>query len=405
MTLYRYRAVDDQGQPIEDTMEAGSARQVTQRLHERGLTVNAVEELHKERGLFRISKRLTWDDLNLFSEQLVAIARSELPLAPAIKALAADLRNPRLKPVLDRLGQDLERGASLEEAIMNQHTSFPKLYPAIIKAGEATGNLAGVLQLLTNYSSRIVGLRNTLQMALAYPITVIVIAACVISFMLLKVVPVFAEIFHEFGGQLPAPTLFWVRMGDSLQRHWSGIIIGVSVLIIAVQVGRRVLRRTETGRCWLDSIRLHVPMLGHLHYLLALSRFSRTLGVLLASRVPVLESLELAAAASDSPLLQRAAEEAGLQVAGGERIADALAGTGFFGHHFCWLLATGEDRGEADTALESLAIGFDREVASRDKLLSVMASPVLIVILGGIIVSIIVSLYLPIFSLGDVISH
>jgi type IV pilus assembly protein PilC len=403
MTLYRYRAVDEEGRPVEGTMEEGSARRVTSALQERGLSVNTVEELHKPKGLLRVSSRLTWTELNLFAEQLGAIARSELPLAPSLRALAADLKNPRLKPVLDRLCSDLEHGVALDDAIAAQHQSFPAIFPSLLRAGERTGNLPGVLQALTGYTGRMVNLRNMLQTALAYPAMVIVVTLGILTFMLLKVVPVFADIFKEFGGQLPWPTQFWMNVSTFVVFRWHLVLgAGFAGIALVVFLGK-LLKRSESGRCWLDSIHLHVPVLGRLRYLLATARFSRTLGLLLASRVPVLDSLELAAATAESPLLQRAAEEACMRVAAGERIADALRSTGFFGYQFCWLLGVGEGRGQAEEALENIAAGLDRELASRDRMLGVLISPILLVLLGTLLGSVIVSLYLPIYSLGHII--
>ena len=404
MTRYRYRAVDDAGNPVEDTMEETSAHRVTQKLRERGLTVNSVEKLGQERGLLRVSKRLKWEELELLAEQLASVARGGLPLAPALRALAADLRNPRLKPVLDRLSDDLDRGVTLEEAIQKQQASFPPLFSSVIRAGEVTGNLAGVLQILTKYTSRMVGIKTNLQLALAYPATVIVAALCVVGFLMVKVVPVFAEIFQEFGGQLPAPTRLCIEISDLVRYNWPELCIGAAGVVIAVIAGHRLLLRTQGWRCWADTVRLHLPVTGHLYYLMCLARFSRTLGMLLVSRVPVLESLELAAAASGSAQLERAVDDANLQVAGGQRISDALAGTGFFGHNFCWLLGTSEDRGEAEVALDSLADTFEREATARDKLVGIMTAPALIFVVGLMILFVVVSLYLPIFTLGDVIS-
>lgn len=404
MTMFRYRAVDDQGVAVDGTMEEASAHRVTQRLQERGLQVNSVEEMHKAPGLLRVSTHLTWDELNLFAEQLQAIARSSLPLAPSLKALAADLRNRRMKTVLDRMCHDLERGESLEQAVTNNHESFPRLFVSIIRAGEATGNLSGVLQLLSSYTARMVGLKNTLQVALAYPITVLIVAAFILGFMLVKVVPVFADIFNEFGGQLPWPTQFWVQVSDGFVHHWQGVILNTAIVAALVIIVWKLLRRSSTGRCWLDSIRLHIPIVGHVYYQMCVARFARTLGLLLGARVPVLDSLELAAASSGSAMLEQVVNTANLQVAGGERIADALSSTGFFGHSFCWLLATGEDRGEAELALNNLADSFEREALVRDRMMAILLTPVLVLGLGLIIVSIIVALYLPIFTLGDVIS-
>ena len=401
MTQYRYRALDDQGEAVEGTMEESSAHRVTQKLQERGLTVNDVEELYKDKGLLRVSKKLTWEDLQLFTEQLVSVTKSGLPLAPALGAMAADLRNPRLKPVLDVIQHDIEQGVSLEEAIAKHHESFPRVYASLVRAGEASGNLHGVLQLMCGYTARMIGVKQNIQVAMAYPLMVLLIAGLAGAFMIIKVVPVFAEVFDDFGGSLPAPTQFTLAVAEALQYNWPSMLMSIAAIVVSWKVANRLVARTESGRCWLDAWRYRAPILGHLHYLMSLARFSRTLGLLLASRVPALDSLELAAAASGSPVLARAVDDANLQVAGGERIADALASTGFFGHNFCWLLSTGEDRGEAETALDSLALTYERELASRDKMVAFMMSPILILIIGAVVAFFVMSMYLPIFSLGD----
>ncbi len=403
MTLYKYRAVDSEGAPVEDTMEAASAHQATRRLQERGLTVNSIEELHAP-GLMRVSHRLTWEELELFTQQLLAITRSELPLAPSLRSLAEDLRNPRLRPVLDNMHRDLERGASLEEAIEKNHQAFPRLFVSAVRAGEATGNLPAVLQLLASYASRMSGLKQTFQVAMAYPLMVAVLALLVMGYMLQKVVPTFAEIFQDFGAQLPAPTMFWIGISELTRYHWPEMVMAVAAIGIAFGVARAWLRRKEGGRAWLDSLRLHTPGLGHIHYQASLARFSHTLGLLLSARAPVLESLELAGAASGSPHLQRAVDESTVQVAGGEKIADALSATGFFPYDFCWLLLMGESRGKPEESLESLATTYERKAQTHERLIGSLAGPAFIVILALIVLSIVVSLYLPIFTLGDAIS-
>lgn len=404
MTRFRYRATDAKGDPFMDTMEADSARQVTVKLQERGLTVNSVEEVGKPKGLLRISKQLNWDELHLFTQQLYAITRTNLPLPAALRSLAADLKGSRLKPVLEAIQKDVEQGVALDVAIEKQHEAFPPLFADVVRAGEATGNLAGVLQLYLRHTERMLTLKGTLKTALAYPVIVVLLGTVLMGFLLTRVMPMFAEIFTEFGGDLPAPTKFWIRMGDTVSQDWPSLCIGVAVVLTTLHLIRRGMERFEGGRVRLDWLRLHTPLVGHLRYLLAVSRFSRTLAMLLASRAPLLPSLDLAAAASGSPLLQRAVAEASLRVAGGERIADALSGTGFFAYHFCWLLGMGEDRGEAELALENAAETMESEILSKDKILGATLAPVMVIIVGLLIGSVVFSLYLPIFTLGDSIS-
>ncbi len=400
MTRFRYRATDDKGQAVTDTMEARTARQVIARLHERGLTISAVEEIDKPRGLLRVSERLTMQELQAFVRQLHAITRSDLPLAPALKSLAADLPGGRFKAAVERLRQDIEQGLSLDEALEKRHAAFPQVFVDIVRAGQAAGNLSGVLQLYLHHTERVVRFRNTLKIAMTYPAIVLGVTALIVVFLLTTVVPIFGDIFNEFGGMLPMPTKLLV----SASRTFNDISVWMAIAIVVFCIGLYLLRRNiahfESGRIGLDWLRLHTPFYGRLHYLLAVSRFARTLSLMLASRASLLPGLELAGAASGSALLRRAVDEASLRIANGDRLADAFAATGFFSYHFCWLLRLGEERGEAEIALEGAADAMEQELSAKDRLLGNLLSPFLIVIVGVIIGGIVVSLYLPVFSFG-----
>lgn len=401
MAQYRYRALDHEGNAVEETIEAPSAHRATSILRERGLNVSSVEELAPPPTLLRVSRQLTWDELRIFVEQLMAVVRSGLPLAPALHSLAQDLRKPRLKAALERLRLDIEHGSGLDEALERQPKAFPSFFVSAVRAGERSGNLAGVLQLLCRHAARITQLRQTLQVALAYPVAVAVIACAVVVFLLLKVVPVFAEIFTDFGAELPWPTKILLRISDFIYYQ-----TGTALMVFPVVAGIFILvwialRRTDSGRVALDRLRMHIPVYGTLNYCVALARFCRTLEVLLAARAPIIESLELAAAASASPILERAVGKAILLVASGERVSDALSSTGFFGHSFCWTLGASEGRGELERALGALAETYEREVALRDRMSTAMISPVMVFVVALLVGSVIVSLYLPIFTLGN----
>ncbi len=403
MTQYSYRAVDSEGHDMSGSMEASSARHATQVLQERGLTVNEVQETHPRRGLLGVVHSLTWDDLEIFCQHLTSIAKGGLPLGPPLKHLADDLQNPRLKPVLETMHRDLENGASLEEAVDKQRNAFPLVFPAILRAGEASGNLPGVLQLLLDYTTRMVQLKNNLQTVMVYPLLLIVASACVLGFLMVKVVPVYTEIFSDFGTRLPAPTQFWVSVSQMVSSMGMGWLLVLPFAAAAWFGVRRVVDRTQAGRAWADTLLLHLPGIGRTYYLVAAGRFARTLSLLLTSRVPIVTSLELAGSVSGSVQIERAAMEAAVGVSGGERLSDALGRTRLFGAHFRWLLSTGEDRGEAETALDSFADACQREVSLRDRMLGIFIAPAVVVIMGLLIGSIVISLYLPIFSLGDAI--
>jgi type IV pilus assembly protein PilC len=403
MTMYKYRALDPEGNPVEDSMEATSAHAVTIKLQERGLTVSSVVEAYPDRRLLRVSGKLTWEDLQLLSEQLESIVKSGLPLVPSLKALASELRNPRLKPVLKRLHQDLERGVSLEDAVDKQHEYFPRVYPALIRAGEATGNLAGVMGLVSQHATRMADLKQRLQLALIYPVILAVTAFAIISFLMLKVVPIFAEIFGELGASLPAPTRLLLEISELFQHSFGKFLVTLALAVFLAGVALLWMRSSVAGCCRLDTIKLYLPWVGPTYHLGVQARFCRLMGLLLESRVPVLDAMELSGAAAGSPVLVRALEDAVLEVASGERLADALKQTRFFGHDTCWLLSTTEERGTTEEAFSSLASRFEHQAVAHEKFLGVMAAPVLVLLIGFVVAFVVFSLYLPIFTLGDAI--
>jgi type IV pilus assembly protein PilC len=399
--MYKYRALDPEGNPVEDSMEAASAHAVTQKLQERGLTVSAVVEAYPDRRLLRVSGKLTWEDLQLLSEQLESIVKSGMPLVPSLKALASELRNPRLKPVLERLHQDLERGVSLEDAVDKQHEYFPRVYPALIRAGEATGNLAGVMGLVSQHAARMADFKQRLQLALIYPVILAVTAFCIISFLMLKVVPVFGEIFGEFGAALPAPTQFLIDGSAFFRAYFDKILLALAVLAAGIIGLFLWLRRSVAGRCRLDTLKLYLPWIGPAYHMSVQARFCRLMGLLLSARVPVLDAMELSGAASGSPVLERALEDAVLEVASGERLADALEHTRFFGHDTCWLLATSEERGTTEEAFSSLAGRLEHQASTHEKFIGAMAAPVFVIVIGLAVAFVVFSMYMPIFTIGD----
>jgi len=404
MPQYRYRAVDNDGRVVEGTMEEESARRVTSTLKERGLQVSSVEEVGKRPGFLRLKSRLAWHDLDIFNQQLLAIVKSGLPIAPSLRTVAAEIKNRRLRRVLEDVRSQIEGGSSLEEAITSHPESFSPVYSTMIRAGERTGNLSGVLSHLCAYSGRMVEIKNGIQIAIAYPILVLVACSAVLGFLLVRVVPVFAGIYKDFGGSLPGPTQFWVAVSDFFVTNWPVLGIWAAVVLLLARLIPRVLSRSEPGTHALHWLKLHLPVLGVLYFRVSLARFCRSLGLLLSSKVPVLEALDLASAAAGNAVLRRAVNEAASLVEGGERVSDALASTGYFGHSLCWMLSTAEDRGDVDSALLELADMYERGVMRIDKLIVTFAGPAIVILLGLIVGYLVISLYLPIFMLGDAIS-
>ncbi len=405
MPLFEYRAIGPDGKPVEGSMDETSAQRVTQILRDRGLEVNSVRQVGRRPGLFRLKRRLTWEDINLLNEQLMAITKSGLPLAPSLKALAQDIGNRRLRPVLEDIHARLEAGGSLDDAFSSHPESFPPVYRSMLRAGERTGNLSGVLSHLCTYSERMVEVKNSVQEALAYPILVLVAACVILGFLMIKVIPAFAAVFQDFGAELPGLTQSVIDISSFFTGRGFDSFLWVLGALIVLVFGYKTFRRTETGEYAIDWLKSHVPVMGRLFSAASKAQFSRSLGLLLASNVPLMESLELAAAAAGNAVLREAVRDAARLIEGGDNISYAFESTGHFGHSFCWILGTAEERGEVDRALLDLADSFESSMGRTQRTIMTFVGPLAVIVLGFLIGSIVVALYLPIFTLGDAINQ
>jgi len=404
MPLYTYRAVDENGRAVTGTTDKSSARQVAAILRERGLQVSSIEPAQKRRGIPHLKRRLTWEEVNLFNEQLLAIARSDLPLVESLRALAADIESSRLRPVFASLQHELERGATLDEALAGLENQLPPAYVSAIRAGERTGNLPGVLAMLSEESARMVNLKNTVQAALAYPVLVTLATLLTVFFLFHTVVPEFAVLFDDFGGGLPWITRTLLGISRSVQRNWAYLMAGFAVVAAFFILWWRGYSRSGPRSVFMDRLRLWSGPFGRLYYAVSMSRFLRSLAMLEASEVPLLENLDLSAAASGNAVLSRAARRVSESTAQGEPISKAFEDAGFFDHTCCWLLAEAENRGDVAETMRHLAGMYCRTSERLDSVLATALTPVIIVFIGLTVGLIVVAMYLPIFSLADVMS-
>ncbi len=404
MPVFTYRAVDADGKASEGTLEAASAHACVVELTEQGLRVNAVEAVEERGGRF-LRKRgaLTWQDLDLFNEQLRTITKSGLPLASSLNALASELKGEKLKRVVRDIRFKLEAGASLAEALEGHPESFSPVYRSMVRAGERSGNLSGVLSHLCTYSTRMVELKHRLQEIMAYPAFVVVAVCAVVGFILAKIVPEFMEFYDDFGAELPFPTRSLAFLSTALRHRGAEVLTWVSVGAVALVFLGYFLRRSATGSYAFDWLALHMPVFGARNHAGAVARFSRSLGMLLANEVPVLESVALAGEAAGNAVLRNAARTAARHIENGTTIANALSATGFFAGTYCWMLDNAERAGEVDAALLSLADACEQDLEYRDKLIVSMAGPITLLVLGVLVGFVVVALYLPLYTIGDAI--
>ena len=399
MPLFRYRAVDTKGEAVNGTMDEASARRVTAILEVKGLQVSSVEAAATQ-GTYSFNRRLSWVDVEFLNAQLIALTRSGLPISPALDVLGRELRSGKLKRVVEDLRRALDSGSSLHEALERHRGVVPPVYIAAIRAGEETGNLPAILDLCAGFSARMVGIRSRLTEALTYPIVVFILMGFLLVYLLNNTIPQFAMVFRDFGAKLPAFTLFWISVSDVVRNNLGVLVALICAAIVLVIV----VSRTRQGRYALDWFKLKTWGVGHAFNAASMARFCRSMGVLLTGKVPVDTALELASATCGNSVLEEAALDARDSVIKGTRLALAFEVTGHFSRLFCWLIEVSETRGDTHTAMLELADNYDETFARYSRGMLSMIAPVILFLMAVVVVSVILGMYLPVFSWADAIS-
>lgn len=397
MPSFEYRGVDVTGNAAGDVIEDATAAQALARLQEQGYTVYAIEELKKAGRANR--RRLTWSDLDQFNQQLRMATRMGLPLAPAMKEMVRDLQDPHLKLAFDNVRTELEAGRTLEEALSRNGELFPPLYPAMVRAGEQTGNLAGVFDYLSGHSRSMMAMKTQLQAAMLYPLIVTGAAVALVVFILTKIVPVYVEIVNDFGGRLPWPTRFlWDLSGAiSTKPIASPALLALLVGLVAL-LGYGFVK--SAGRyLFLDRVRLRLPLFGKLLRLSALARLMRVLGILLKAEVPMTDSLVFAASAAGNKAMGHALLKSRDAVAAGSELAPALTLTQFFDRGFLWLIGTAERQGSLPDVILQMAADYEEAVERRRQWVQYTVISIVLVVQGGIIGFLLYAMYSPMFNI------
>jgi type IV pilus assembly protein PilC len=338
-------------------------------------------------------------DLAVMARQFATMIDSGLSLLRALAILAEQSSNKTLAKTLAEVRTAVESGESLSASLGKHPRVFPTLMVSMTRAGEVGGFLdRALLQIAGNFEAE-VKLRSKIKSAMTYPVVVFVLAIVAVIGMLIFIVPVFANMFKDLGGTLPAPTRVLVFLSHSLTLGLPVLIVGGVVFVI---VWGRV-RHTERVRRVVDPVKLKVPVFGSLFRKVAVSRFTRNLGTMLSSGVPLLTALDVVGEASGNVVIADAAESIGISVRAGDSLATPLSGHSVFPPMVVQMLAVGEDTGALDTMLSKIADFYDQEVEATTDALTSLIEPLMIAVLGGIIGAMIIALYMPIFSVFNLI--
>lgn len=409
MPTYIYKARNMSGAVVTGTIEAESQRSVILRLKQQHLMVISAEEEKPNIFINALNKislsvigRVGLRELVLFSRQLSTLINAGIPIVQCLNVLIDQVENKNFKKIIMTIREDIEKGASITMAMSKHPNVFNQLYTSMVKSGESGGVLDEVLERISSYLESVQALRRKVHAAMAYPAVVSFVATGIVIFLLTFVIPAFEGVFESFGAQLPLPTQILINVSRLLRQYlpWL-ILIGVVIFFII----RLIVTKTEKGRITFDSFCLKLPVFGQLFRKIAVSRFARTLGTLVRSGVSILEALEIVAKTSGNKIVELAVMGARSSIREGERITDPLRECGVFPPMVIQMVSVGEETGALDNMLMKIADYYDREV---DMIVSALASliePLLIVVLGIIVGTIVICMYLPIFMMSTIISR
>jgi len=401
---FEYKVRDKSGKLKTGKIEAETQAQVATKLKGMGYAPLSIDKanagMNKELSIPGFGKKkVKLKDLAVFSRQFATMINSGLSLLRALSILTEQTENKELARVLGEVRNDIETGSSLSVAMAKHPDVFPPLMVNMCRAGEVGGFLDMVLlQIATNYEAE-VKLRGKVKAAMTYPVVVLCIALLAVVGMLLFIVPTFAGLFDTLGGTLPLPTRVLVFLSGVLKIMIGPFLVG---LVIGLKVWSKVKRKPQV-RNVVDPLKLKLPVFGGLIQKIALARFSRNLGTMMKSGVPILQSLEIVAETTGNVVLERATRAVQESVRTGESLAQPLTEHPVFPPMVVQMMAVGEDTGALDTMLAKIAEFYDQEVEATTESLTALIEPLMIAFLGGIVGAMIVALYMPIFKIFDLI--
>ena len=402
MITYAYQARDAQGKTISGVAEAVNEENAISILMSRGLMVTAIEQRAVTRTSGRVGK-ISDTDLVLFTRQLATMVDAGLPLISALTALyeqADPRRQAGLRFVVGEVMARVQQGDTFNEAIAKHPKIFSRLYISMIKAGESGGMLSEILDRLAGFLEASARLRKKVKSAMTYPIVVISIAFGITAFLIIKIVPIFSGIFADFGSKLPAPTQFLIDLSDAIRASWYWILGGM----IGAGYGIRAFLNTKFGTEFWDRYKLKLPVFGPLVHKICMSRFARTFAQLIRSGVPILEVMAIVGETAGNTMVEKAIRVVSGDVERGDPLAVALAKQSIFPPMMLRMVSAGEATGKIDAMLEKMADFWDEEIEAMLSGLTALIEPFLIVFLGVVVGGIVVSMFLPIFKLNDIVS-
>ncbi len=398
MPIYTWVAKTKKGRTIKGELDAADEKVARFQLKRRNLTIKKLKPKPKDMfaNVSFMQPKITSKDIVIFTRQFSTMIDAGLPIVQGLTILAEQAENTSFKVVLKKIVSDVEGGLSLAEAMEKHPKVFDKLFVHLVAAGEVGGILDIILQRLAAYIEKTQKLKAQIKSAMMYPLIVVVVAIIVIAVILIFVIPVFEEMFADFGSALPLPTQIVVNMS----RFIKGNIIYMVIAGIGAGFLFKAYRKSKSGKKNTDALALKLPVFGDLLKKVAVARFTRTLGTMISSGVPIISAMEIVAKTSGNVILEEIILEVRASIAEGQTIAEPLSENDIFPRMVIQMISVGEATGALDTMLTKIADFYEDEVDTAVDALTSMLEPLLMVFLGGAIGGLVIAMYLPIFKMA-----
>ena len=402
MPIFQWKARTRQGSLKKGEIEAMNEAAVMAQLRSQMLLPVTVKEKSKDVSEYLpfLKQGVKTRDLVIFTRQFATMIDAGLPLVQCLDILGNQQPNKTFKEVIRQVKTDVEQGSTFADALRKHPKPYDELYVNLVQAGEIGGILDTILNRLAVYLEKADKLKKKVKGAMVYPTTVLVIAIGVVALMLVKVIPTFEKMFADFGGELPGPTQVVVMLSHFMQQWIVPFLVGVVGAIVAFFTARR---RSLKFRKSTDALALKLPIFGPLLRKVAVARFTRTLGTMIASGVPILDGLDIVAKTAGNMIIEEALRKVRAAITEGKTIAEPLAESDVFPGMVTQMIAVGEETGAMETMLAKIADFYDEEVDAAVEALTAMLEPLMMVFLGGAVGGMLIAMYLPIFKIADTI--
>ena len=396
MPTYVWKGKNRFGDNVGGERVAGSMEEVARILQKDQITVSSVTPARKGLKIpFLTKEKVRLKELAIFSRQLSVLIDAELPLIQSLSILEEQQKNKYFKGVISTIKADVEAGSTLNQSLRKHPKVFDDLYCNLVASGEQSGSLDVMLRRLAEYIEKSVKLRAQVKQAMIYPSAILIFAIVVSIFLLWKVIPVFGSIFVELGAELPLLTAVVIKMSDFVEKN----IILVFLVLIGLFLLYRYYRSTVSGRWTTDRLYLKLPIVGNLLFKVALARLTRTMATLISGGVPMLEALKVSSTTANNVVIEKQVMGARTRVSEGKSLQEAFKESGNFPLMMTQMINVGEATGTLDEMLTKLANFFDDEVETAVAALMSALEPIMLILVGGLVGGLVISMYLPIFSL------